>query len=170
MPGGKVIIPEIVEPDEQLPGDLVALKGFAYLLDEAVAIPGTRKRVGLDAGLGLIPWFGDLIGALLSAWIVFGALRHRVPMLKVVRMVMNILIDLGLGAIPIAGDIFDWLFEENVINMRLLLKYRDRKRPPRSFASIAGAALVVVAIICWTAVLVLAGFVAATVWLIHRYW
>ena len=165
-----MIIPEVVEPEEKLPPDLAALKGFAYLLDEAVAIPGTRKRVGLDAALGLLPWAGDLIGALLSAWIVFGALRHRVPLLKVVRMVVNILIDLVLGAVPVAGDIFDWLFEENMMNMKLLLKHRDRKRPPRTFASIAGGALVVVAIICWVAMLVLAGFVAGAVWLLHRYW
>src|SRR5450631_3357103 len=69
-----LFIPEVIEPDEKLPADLVALRRFAYLMDEAVPIPGTRKRVGLDAGLSLIPGVGEIIGALLSAWIIVGAL------------------------------------------------------------------------------------------------
>ena len=49
------IIPEVVEPDEKLPRDLVALRKFAYLMDEAVRIPGTGRGIGLDAALGFIP-------------------------------------------------------------------------------------------------------------------
>jgi hypothetical protein len=40
-------------------------------------------------------------------------------------MVMNIVIDLVGGAIPVAGDVFDFLYEENMMNMRLLEKHRD---------------------------------------------
>ena len=36
------------------------------------------------------------------------------------------------------GDIFDIAFEENVMNMRILMKYRNRRLPPRSFSQIAG--------------------------------
>ena len=74
----RVIIPEVLEPDEKLPPDLVALRKFAYLMDEAMPIPGTSRRIGLDAGLGFIPGIGDAIAALLSTWIIIGALRHRV--------------------------------------------------------------------------------------------
>lgn len=132
-----MLIAEVFEPDERLPRDLVALRRFAQLMDAAFRFPGTQRRFGIDALLGLIPGVGDIVGALMSTWIIAGALRHRVPARTVVRMVMNISVDLLFGSIPLAGDVFDFLFEENVINMRLLEKHRDRKRPPRSTASIA---------------------------------
>lgn len=162
------IIPEVIEPDEKLPPDLVALRKFAYLMDEAVAIPGTRRRVGLDAGLSLIPGLGEIAGGVLSAWIIVGALRHRVPIARVTGMVLYVLLDVSIGSLPVIGTIFDWLFEENVINLKTLLRYRDRSRPPRSAGAVAIAAIVVVAIIVGVAVLVVSGLVAAAIWLIDR--
>lgn len=164
----KVHIPEVVEPDEALPPDLVALRRFAWLMDEAIAIPGTRMRVGVDAGLGLIPGVGDAIAAVLSTWVIAGALRHRVPMRYIVRMVINILIDLGIGSIPLLGDVFDFLFEENVMNLQLLLRHRDRTRPPRRLREIAVTVLVIIAIIAVFALLLLFGLIAAAVWLIRN--
>ena len=138
------IIPEIVESDESLPRDLRTLRRFAHLMDAAVAIPGTRRRVGLDAAIGVIPGVGDAVGALMGTWIVFGAMRHRVPVPKIARMIVNILLDLGIGAIPIVGDIFDVLFSENLSNVDILIRNRDRVRPPRSMVAVAlGIGLVV---------------------------
>ncbi len=154
-----------MEPDEQLPRDLVALRKFAFLMDEAVPVPGTRRRVGLDAGLSLIPGVGEVVGGILSAWIIFGALRHRVPARRVARMVLYVLIDMLGGSIPVVGTIFDWLFEENVINFSALLRYRDRSRPPRSFFAIIGAASVVLLLIYGVAFLILAATVAAIIWI-----
>lgn len=168
MSANDVLIPEVIEPDSALPADLVALRRFAYFMDEAVAIPGTGRRVGLDAALGLIPGFGDAIGALLSSWVIIGALRHRVPLLRVTRMVVNVLLDMTLGSIPVVGDFFDFLFEENVMNLNSLLRYRDRTRPPRSLRSIAGAASVVLLIIVGVAILVLAGGISAIIWIAHQ--
>ena len=168
MAAPEPIIPEVIEPDEKLPADLVALRKFAYFMDEAVAIPGTGRRVGLDAGLSLIPGVGEVAGGVLSAWIIVGALRHRVPIARVTRMVLYILLDVSIGSVPILGTIFDWLFEENVINMKTLLRYRDRSRPPRSVGAVAGAATVVIAIIVGVALAVIAGLVAAAVWLIGQ--
>jgi hypothetical protein len=164
----KPIIPEVVEPDEKLPPDLVALRKFAYLMDEAVAIPGTRRRVGLDAGLSLIPGVGEIAGGVLSAWIIVGALRHRVPLPRVTRMVIYILLDVTIGSVPILGTIFDWLFEENVINLKSLLRYRDRSRPPRSVAEVGVAAVVVIAVIVAVAVLAFSALVALIFWIANQ--
>jgi hypothetical protein len=164
----RVFIPEVIEPDERLPRDLVALRKFALLMDEALPIPGTNRRIGLDAGLGFIPGIGDAIGALLSAWIIIGALRHRVPLLQVLRMVVNVLLDLFIGEIPILGDIFDIAFEENVMNMRLLMRHRDRSRPPRSFVRIAMASILVVGVIGAAAVTLVVVMVLAAVWVANQ--
>ena len=168
MPEPKYIIPEVIEPDEKLPRDLVALRKFAYFMDEAVAIPGTSRRIGLDAAIGFIPGFGDAVGAILSAWIVIGALRHRVPLAHVVRMVVNILLDMVIGEIPIFGDIFDIAFEENVMNLKLLLRYRDRSRPPRSFAAISLSAAFVLFIIIAASIAAVAALILALVWIANQ--
>jgi len=162
------LIPEVIEPDEKLPPDLVVLRRFAYFMDEAVAIPGTKKRVGADAALSLIPGVGEIIGALLSAWIIVGALRHRVPMPRILRMVIYILLDMTLGSIPIAGTIFDWLFEENVINLNALILHRDRSRPPRSFGAIAGAAVLILVILLGVSFLIVSGMIAAIIWITSK--
>ncbi|HEY5610302.1 MAG TPA: DUF4112 domain-containing protein [Thermoanaerobaculia bacterium] len=144
----RVIIPEVLEPDEALPRDLITLRRLAYLLDAAVEIPGTRKRIGLDAGLGLIPGVGDIVGAFISSWIVIGAIRHRVPFRVLSRMVLNIALDLGIGTIPVLGDIFDFLFKENLGNVDLLIKNRNRHHPPRSVIHLVlGSALVLLIIL-----------------------
>jgi uncharacterized protein DUF4112 len=164
----EVLIPEVIEPDEKLPRDLVALRRFAYFMDEAVAIPGTRMRVGLDAAVGLIPGVGDAIGGLLSAWIVIAALRHRLPALKVWRMIVNILLDVTIGAIPLAGDAFDFLFEENVMNLKLLLLHRDRRQPPRTTTQVLGTAAMILGMILLVALGAAAGVIVLIFWLIGK--
>lgn len=168
VPPEKVHIPDVIEPDEKLPQDLVALRRFAFLMDQAFPIPGTNVRVGFDAVLGLIPGIGDVIGGVLSTWIIAGALRHRVPSPIIARMVINVAIDLLFGAVPVAGDVFDFLFEENMKNMRLLEKHRDRRRPPRSAASIALVVGAIGVFIVGLALLVVAGAVALVLWLIGQ--
>lgn len=167
----KVVIPEVIEPDENLPRDLVALRKFAFLMDQAFPIPGTKIRVGFDAVLGLIPGIGDVAGAVLSSWIIAGALRHRVPARIIARMVLNVAVDLFFGAVPVAGDVFDFMFEENMKNMRLLELHRDRRRPPRSTSQIAVVLGAIVALLVGFSLLLVAGMIALILWLIgQRSW
>lgn len=140
-------IPEVIEPDEKLPRDLLALRRFAWLMDRAFEVPHTRQRFGLDAVLGLIPGVGDIVGAALSTWIIAGALRHRVPAWIVFRMVLNVGADMLVGEIPVAGDLFDFVFSANMRNIRLLEAHRDRARPPRPGWRIAAIVAVILAVI-----------------------
>jgi Domain of unknown function (DUF4112) len=123
-------------PTGPLPRDLVALQRFATLMDEQFRIPGLGTRIGLDALLGFVPGIGDAGGALLSSWIILGALRHHVPAVHILRMVLNVALDTMVGAVPVLGDIFDVLFKENVDNVALILRHRDPTRPPRSAVGI----------------------------------
>ena len=119
-----------------LPKDLEALQRFAVLMDEQFAIPGIGTRIGLDALIGFVPGVGDAGGALLSSWIILGALRHRVPAVHVLRMILNVALDTVVGAVPVLGDVFDIFFKENVDNVALILRHRDATRPPRGLAGI----------------------------------
>jgi hypothetical protein len=137
-------------PAGPLPRDLVALQRFAVLMDEQFAIPLVGTRIGLDALLGFVPGIGDAGGALLSSWIILGALRHHVPAIHILRMVLNVALDTVVGAVPVLGDVFDIFFKENVDNVALILRYRDPTRPPRSAIGIwlaaAGIALLLIAL------------------------
>jgi hypothetical protein len=161
----EVHIPEVVEPDEKLPPDLLVLRRFARIMDEAVRIPGTKRGVGLDAALGLIPGVGDIVSGAMSAWIIAGALRHRVPLPKIMRMIWNVLVDVVFGAVPVAGDVFDVFFEENVRNMQILMKHRNRALPPRKTSEIAAAVTLITIFIVGFTVVVVGAVLAGVVWL-----
>lgn len=96
------------------------LERIAWLLDSSIRVPGTRFRIGLDPLIGLFPVLGDLIGVLLSSYIVLGAARLGAPRRVLVRMLLNLGIEGVLGAVPLAGDVFDAAWKANQRNVRLL--------------------------------------------------
>lgn len=138
---------------------------LATWLDEAFTVPGTRYRIGWDSIVGLIPGAGDLLMTLPALWIVMRALDLGVPKVVAARMVLNILIDNLIGAIPIIGDLFDAFWKANRRNVELLDRYyRDpRSTRRRSTASLAGALLVLAAV----ALVVVLVPILVLVWLIQ---
>src|SRR5690349_12479139 len=96
---------------------------LSRLLDEQFRIPGTTQRIGLDGLLGLIPGVGDAAGAILSAYILYEAIRLGAPTSVLLRMGVNLGIDAVVGAIPVAGDIFDVAWKANKKNAALLHAY-----------------------------------------------
>ena len=83
-------------------------------------------------------------------------------------MIFNVLLDMLVGEIPVFGDIFDIAFEENLINMRMLLAHRDRSRPPRSFASIGVAAVLIVAFVAFSGIMLTVLLIAFAVWIANQ--
>ena len=96
------------------------LRKLSRLLDNAIAIPGTKFRIGLDPLIGLIPGAGDFIGTALSAYIVIEAARLGLPKQTLGKMVYNIVLESVVGAVPIVGDWFDFAWKANVKNIELL--------------------------------------------------
>jgi hypothetical protein len=100
---------------------------LSRLLDTAFRIPGTNFRFGVDGMIGLVPWAGDAVTTALSAWIVYEAWRIGVPRALLARMIANVAFDGVIGAVPIAGDVFDILWRANRRNARLLREHLERE-------------------------------------------
>jgi hypothetical protein len=137
---------------------LEALRKLKLTLDEAFRVPGTNIRFGWDPLIGMVPWLGDLLTALLSCAIVLQAHHMRIPRVVQVRMVGNVAIDLLVGAIPFVGDIADLFWKSNTKNFALLERHADRVRPPSPgdwlfaaavIALILAVALVPLAVMYW---------------------
>jgi hypothetical protein len=109
---------------------MARMETLANLLDGAVVIPGTNQRIGLDALIGLVPGIGDLVSAALSSYIIWEARQLGLPRWKIARMIGNLAVDTAIGAIPVAGDVFDVFFRANKRNMRIVREHMERKHGP----------------------------------------
>ena len=107
-------------PNKSQIASLRRLRQISHLLDNAIPIPGTRYRIGLDPILGLIPGGGDLIGAIFAGYIVFKAAQLGAPRETLVQMAANIVFDTVAGTVPVAGVLLDVAWKANVKNIELL--------------------------------------------------
>ena len=110
-----------LNPDQSRTLD--SLRRWAVLLDSAFRVPGTPIRFGLDAILGLIPGFGDLASPIYTSLILLEGLRRRLPAVVQARMVLNAAIDMGIGLVPILGDMADVAWKANLRNLALLERH-----------------------------------------------
>jgi hypothetical protein len=102
------------------------LDSIATLLDTAFVVPGTRIRFGFDGLIGLVPGIGDAVTTMLSLYIVHEAWQLGAPRHVLTRMLANVVLDGFIGAVPVAGDVFDVLWRANKRNVRLLREWLDR--------------------------------------------
>jgi hypothetical protein len=110
----------------------------AKLLDSAFFIPGLNRRVGLDSVLGLVPGLGDALSAALASYIIWEARQLGLPRWKIARMIGNVAVDTAIGAIPVAGDVFDVFFKANERNLRIIHEHLGLpKRGPREIDGVA---------------------------------
>lgn len=101
------------------------LRSLAHILDNAIPIPGTPYRIGIDPIVGLLPGGGDLVMAAFSVYIVWESARLGLPRSTVTRMVSNLVFDTVIGSVPVAGDLFDVTWKANSKNVRLLEAHLD---------------------------------------------
>lgn len=117
-------IPELtpvrVLPSTAQRADLEIVRAIRKVMDEAVPVPGTKVKFGLDALLGLIPGVGDVSSAAIGAYILRAGARLGVPTIVLVQMLFNLLIDAVLGLIPVVGDFLDVLYRANSKNAALV--------------------------------------------------
>jgi hypothetical protein len=111
--------------------DIERLRKLQRLLDTAFRVPGTDIRFGWDPIAGLLPWAGDTITALFSCAFLIQAFRMRLPRVVQMRMLLNVVIDLVVGAIPVLGDVADVFWKSNTRNLALLELHAGEPQPAR---------------------------------------
>ena len=124
-------------------------------------MPGTKIGVGLDPVIGLIPGLGDVIGGAMSGYILLVAAKEGVPTSVLTRMLGNIALDSLVGVIPLLGDLFDFGVKANRRNIDLLERYLGA--PTQTRAASRG----MVALLLLGIALIIAGAIAAGVWIVR---
>jgi hypothetical protein len=122
-------IPEVVTEEPRRPSVDPVIEYLEWLTERVIRIG--PWSFGLDGILGLIPGLGDVAGGIVSAFIVARAARAGIPRAAVARMMANVAIDSVLGAIPIAGDLFDFLYKANTRNLEIYRQSLMGRRQPR---------------------------------------
>jgi hypothetical protein len=118
--------PEIIPPNRsRLGGGAGAFRDqnldlLSRVLDTWFRVPGTQIRFGLDGIIGFIPGIGDFVGGAASCIIVLAAFFRGVPLITIARMVTNLVIEVGVGLVPVLGNLFDIGWRANRRNYHLL--------------------------------------------------
>jgi hypothetical protein len=136
----------------------------AELMDDAIPIPGTSLRIGLDPILGLIPGIGDVLGAAVSTWILVAASRLGAPPSVLARMGVNVAVDAVFGLLPFAGDLFDVGWKANRRNARLLEGWLDQPVRTRRSSRAIVAAIVIATAVAVAAILYAGWRIVAFAW------
>jgi len=139
---------------------------LAHILDDWFRIPGTSIRFGLDGIIGLVPGLGDVLAGLASCILVVAAWFRGVPYVTLLRMVVNLAIDVVIGAIPILGDAFDIAWKANRRNYELMTRHlrQPRKHTWKDYGFLGAILLGLMAIFAVPALVIL--WMAA--WLMHH--
>ena len=113
------------------------VEAMEKLLERMFVIPGTKRQVGLDVILDLIPGIGDVAAAALGAYIVWEARNLGMSKWQISRMAGNVGVDFALGLIPWIGAIPDFFFRSNTRNLRMIRRHLDKHHPQS--ATVAGS-------------------------------
>lgn len=140
-------------------------EGWVRLLDDGIRVPLTNWRIGLDGILGLLlPAAGDAFSAVSALSLFLLAYRQRVPHSVLVRMLLNVAIDVVIGCLPVLGDLFDFAWKANRRNLTLIQRAAESGKVRGQKPSFGDRVLVVSLVLILMGLLLLP-FVF-TVWLI----
>jgi hypothetical protein len=124
------------------------VKVVASVLDDAIRVPGTDLRFGIDPLIGLVPGLGDLLGGAASAYIILEAARAGAPASVLTRMALNVGIDTLVGGVPVIGDLFDFAWKSNARNVELLARHVEAPaRTQRASRALVVALLAAIALV-----------------------
>ena len=105
------------------------VEGLEKIMERLFVIPGTKKAVGLDVILDLVPIAGSTAGAVLGAYMTWEARNLGMTKWQMTRMAGNVGVDWLLGLIPWVGAIPDFFFQSNTRNLRIIKRHLDKHHP-----------------------------------------
>ncbi len=94
----------------------------------------------------------------MSCAIIVHAHRLRLPRVVQLRMLINVAVDLVVGAVPLVGDAADFFWKSNSMNLALLERHAAEPQPARAgdwifvsavIAAVLAFALVPLALLLW---------------------
>ena len=102
------------------------------LLEHLFVIPGTRRDVGLDVILDLVPIVGDIAAAALGAYIVWEAKNLGMSKWQMARMSGNVGTNWLLGlfsVVPVVGVLPTLFFRSNTRNLKIIKNHIEKHHP-----------------------------------------
>ena len=138
---------------------------LAHVLDDAVRLPGTSLRFGLDPVVGLVPVIGDVLVTACGAVILLIARQLRVPTSVLCQMAYNQLVNGLVGAVPFIGDAYSFWFKSHAKNTALMVhavKRGEEGACPLAVPSLSLFDLGLVLIL--TAPIIIVGYVSLWLW------
>jgi hypothetical protein len=144
-------MPDPLRPNETPPSD--------PMVRRAVTLARWLDDRWLDPILGLVvPEAGDLVTAGVGLYIVAAGIHKGLPAVVIARMLLNLGIDVAIGAVPALGDLLDFAFKANRKNARMLEEVQPGESTPRDWLIVVGAGLLFL--------LMLALPIAGLIWLL----
>lgn len=104
------------------------IRAVSHVLDEAIRIPGTNIRFGLDPVFGILPVAGDTVAAVLSAYVIYEGYRVGAPASLLAKMAALVAVDTIIGSVPVLGTVFDAVWKANTWNVDMLSEYLETER------------------------------------------
>ncbi|WOO81004.1 uncharacterized protein LOC62_03G004532 [Vanrija pseudolonga] len=101
------------------------IRTVAFWLDASPALAdlGLPFRAGLDDIISLVPLYGDIASGVLQLYAVYLCFLFGAPTITLGYMVLNVILDVLVGIVPLIGDVLDNLFKSNLRNLALLEAY-----------------------------------------------
>lgn len=143
---------------------IARLRSLTHLLDNALPIPGTKFRIGIDPIIGLLPGGGDVAMSFVSSYILIEAARLGLPRSSLLRMLWNLILDALLGIVPMAGDFVDLAWKANSKNLALIEAHLAKPGQQRKADYLFVALLILVFLAVVIAIGTLTVFLIRTIW------
>jgi len=141
------------EIEEQNEEKLLRLKLLGNRLDEIITIPGTKYKIGIDPIIGIFPVIGDLLGSIISIYIIYSGSKMGVSSQVIAKMCLNLGIDFTVGLIPVFGDIFDMGWKANKKNIELIEKNINQTKENNGFNNLIIATLTILILVVFLMIL-----------------